>query len=126
MIQLQERTQEHDEEAMQAPRRCAGCGAIDRPDDALPWELPHGRGRSRDLYCARCYQVFRTHYGDAEEGIIAALKHFRLHEVFTLQHLREALESLGGVTDEAFAGYLETGKTVDLQPRTFEEESQDN
>ena len=126
MMQLQERPVEKSEEARPRVERCAGCGRRDTPNDPLPWEIPSRWGDSDDLYCEACYLSFRTHYEEAEEAVLAALRHFKLHEVYTPEHLFEALASLGTSTPEAFEKYLETGKTSELRPRTFKEEAQDN
>lgn len=97
--------------------RCAGCGKGDTPGRPLPYEMRHPN-HSADLYCEQCYQNYRRFYEEAEDNILTALKAHWLHEVYSLKHLQEALESLAGVTEEAFARYLENGTVGDWHPRS--------
>ena len=100
-----------------ARARCAGCGKGDTPRSPLPYEMQH-ENYAPDLYCEKCYQNHKMFYEEAEDNILRALKGYWLHDAYSLKHLQAALESLGGVTEEAFAEYLERGTVSFFQPRS--------
>lgn len=107
----------------EARERCKGCGKGPSHRVRLDYEMPH-EDENIDpaappyLYCTACYQEFRAFYEEPEDNIIAALKSHHLHERYTLPYLRAALESLGTVSDEAFAAYLEKGTVSFFRPRS--------
>lgn len=103
--------------------RCNGCGKAGSPKTPLSYEMQDDIEGNYYPYCEACYREFRAFYEQAEDDVIAALKSHHLHERYTLPYLRAALESLGAVSDEAFASYLEKGTVSFFRQRTAEEGS---
>lgn len=86
-----------------APARCSGCGEAETSDRPIRWLLESDMLPEfpDDLYCDKCYRDFRQNYEEAEEALIAAIKAAKLHEVYTIEHIQAAAESLFGCTTEA-------------------------